>query len=149
MFGLVPFRGSVPSQRKNDLLNLRDFIDDFFYSDSDFFSRNSSNSMKVDIKETEKEYLLEAEIPGVDKKDIKVNLKDGILTISVDKVETKEEKNDNYVRKERRYGSYSRSFSVYNISGEEIDAKYENGILKLTFPKKEKVEPKENNIEIH
>jgi HSP20 family protein len=149
MFGLVPFRSSTPSQRKNDLLNLRDFIDDFFYNDSDFFSRNTTNSMKVDIKEAKKEYLLEAEIPGVEKKDIKVNMKDDILTISVEKDESKEEKTDNYIRKERRYGSYSRSFNVDNINSGKIDAKYENGILKLTLPKKEKVEPKENSIEIH
>lgn len=145
MFGLVPFKASTPSQRRNDFLNL---IDDFFYNDSSFFTRNTS-SMKVDIKETKKEYLLEAEIPGVDKKDIKVNMKDDILTISVEKNEENEEKNDGYIRKERYYGNYSRSFNVDNINSEKIAAKYENGILKLVLPKKEKVEPKENKIEIH
>lgn len=134
MFGMVPFRNNKMQQREN-LFDIESMFSDFF-NDS-FMGLSGMNSMKADIKETEKEFIVEAEIPGVSKEDIKLELKDDRLTIAVEKNEESKEERDNYIRKERRYGSFSRSFYVENVKNEEVTAKYENGILSIVLPKNE------------
>jgi HSP20 family protein len=104
--------------------------------------------MKVDIKETDKEYIVEAEIPGVDKKDIQLELHDDLLTIQVQRNEQLDVENNNYIRKERRTSSMSRSFYVENVKQEDVTAKYENGILSIVLPKREPGIKKGKNIEI-
>jgi HSP20 family protein len=134
MFGMVPFRNNKMQQREN-LFDIESMFSDFF-NDS-FMGISGMNSMKADIKETEKEFIVDAEIPGVSKEDIKLELKDDRLTIAVEKNEESNEERDNYIRKERRYGSFSRSFYVENVKNEEVTAKYENGILSIVLPKNE------------
>lgn len=107
------------------------------------------DTMKVDIKETEKAYIVEAEIPGVNKENIKLELSDDILTIHVQRDELTEEEQVNYIRKERKTFSTSRSFYVENVKHEDVSAKYENGILKVVLPKKEKGQKKGKYIDIH
>ena len=145
MFGLVPYNRRRGLQR-DEVFNLRNFIDNFFEDDS--LSWAGDRTMKVDIKDKKDEFILEAEIPGVDKKDVKLNIKDNLLTILVEKEENKEEKSENYIRKERRYGSYSRCFNVDDIDTDNISAKHENGVLTIHLPKKKVIEAKESNIEI-
>jgi len=136
--GLVPYnrRGNEVA-RRNDPWGFRSLIDDFF-NDSLLPSVFSEGyPIRADIRETEKELIIDAEIPGVKKEDIKLDLRDNVLTIGVEhNEETKEERKD-YVRKERRYGAFSRSFNVENIKQEEIAAKYNDGILTITLPKAE------------
>ena len=113
------------------------FDDDFFRDD--FFDRKDRmnyNLMKTDIKEDDKSYLLEVDLPGYSKDDIKIDITDGYLTINA-KVE-KEDKDESktYVRRERFTGEVSRSFYVgENIKEDEVKASFKNGILTLEVPK--------------
>ena len=114
-----------------------DLFDDFFKDD--FFNKKETSLMKTDIKETKDNYLIEMDLPGYDKDNINLSLKDGYLSISA-KVEKEENENEEekYVRKERFYGECSRSFYVGdNLTEEDISAEFKNGILKITVPKKE------------
>lgn len=141
MFGMLPF------ERGND--NLFDVFDDF---ERQFFGRTKATlpDFRTDIRELDGKYILEAELPGFAKEDIHLDLKDGILTISAQHSENKDEKNEKgtYVRRERRYGSYSRSFDVTGIDEEGITAAYQNGVLELTLPKTIPVVPEARKIAI-
>lgn len=100
--------------------------------------REMEHSMKTDIKENENGYKLEVEMPGYDKSNINMNLENGYLTISAQKTENKDQtdKKGNYIRRERKFGSCSRSFYVGdNIKEEDIDAKLEQGVLVINVPK--------------
>jgi HSP20 family protein len=96
------------------------------------------NIPSANIIEEEKDYLIELAAPGLTKKDFKVETKEGMITISAEKKEEKKEVNGGYSHQEYSYQSFSRSFNLPENSKEDmIDAKYENGILKITVPKKE------------
>lgn len=115
---------------------------DFFDSDRFFdttWMKNFPQSMPaVNIKETDSEFDVEFAAPGFKKDDFKISVDDNILTISAEKKEEKTEGKDKYTRKEFSYNSFSRSFSVpKNVMSDRIDAKYNDGILKLCIPKKE------------
>lgn len=149
MFGLTPYnkRGNG-IERRGDIFDLRNFFDDFF-SDSfmpAFF--NSANPMKADIKENEKDYVIDAELPGVRKEDIKLEFRDDTLTIAVEHNEQVDEERENYIRKERRYGSFARSFHVENVNHDGVTAKYNDGILTVTIPKAEEGKEKNRRIDI-
>ena len=121
--------------------------------DKKYYGKNTDQVMKTDIKEKDKEYEVDIELPGYKKEDVKAELKDGYLTISAAKnVSTEDKKEDGkYIRKERFSGNVSRSFYVgEDMTQEDIHAKFEDGILKLTVPKKEakKVEDKKSYITI-
>ena len=109
-----------------------------------------STSFRTDISETNDAYLLEAELPGFHKEDIKVDIDDDTLSIKAEHSAENDEKNDagEYIRRERYYGSYSRSFNVSEINVEGITAAYENGVLKLNMPKKAPVVPESRHLEI-
>ena len=124
-----------------------DFFNDFpFYDDRDMkraqkklYGRKANHLMKTDIKEMKDGYQLEVDLPGFKKDEITAELKDGYLTISAAKGLDKDEKDNNgkYIRRERYAGSMSRSFYVGNgVHQDDIHAKYEDGILKLSIPKK-------------
>lgn len=94
--------------------------------------------MKTDIRETDSTYELDVDLPGFRKEDIKAQLKDGYLTLSATKSLNEDEKDDNgnFIRRERYSGSMSRSFYVGSaVTEEDVHARYEDGILKLTLPK--------------
>ena len=105
---------------------------------------------KTDIKEEDGKYVLEADMPGFNKEDIKLDVDNDILTISAERHSEHEDKDKagNYIRCERSYGSYSRSFDVSAIDSEKITATYENGVLTLDMPKKEELIPKKHGIAI-
>lgn len=93
---------------------------------------------RTDVIDQGDKYLLQAELPGFRKEDINIDLKNDLLTISASHKEEKDEEDQNkYIRKERCYRSYSRSFRVSNMEAGDIDASYNNGILEVTFPKKD------------
>lgn len=137
MFGLVPYKKNI-----NDINKMFDFIL------QDFILTDDNTKMKVDIKEREEEYILEAELPGIDKQDITLEIKDNILTISVKKDEKIDEEKENYIIKERKYGTVSRSFGIDGVNIEKIKAKFENGILFVTLPKLESKHSKNKKIKI-
>jgi len=104
----------------------------------------------VNIRETEKAYLLELVAPGMDRQDIKVNMDDQLLTISAEKKTNTQQENERVVRREYAFRSFTRSFTLDDsIDTERIQAKYDNGVLHLELPKKEaeKIQPKEISIQ--
>ena len=121
--------------------NSFDLFDNFF-ADDDFFTRKQPNLMKTDIKEKKDCYVIEMDLPGFDKENINLSLKKGYLEISAKTI--KEENSDDdekYVHQERYYGECSRNFYIgEDITEEEINAEFKNGILKISIPKKEKQE---------
>ena len=125
-----------------------DFIDGFAFPTANWnYAKNTANVMKTDIKENDKGYELDVDLPGYKKEDVKAELKDGYLTISASNDNTKEEKDEDgkYIRKERYTGSVSRSFYVGKyVTEEDIHAKFENGILKLSVPKVDAPKVEEN-----
>ena len=118
------------------------FMDDFGFPSVDRIaaSKNTSNLMRTDIRETEETFELDVELPGYKKDDVKAQLKDGYLTVNVSKEENNDVKDEagKYIRRERFSGSMSRSFYVgEDVKEEDIKAKFEDGILKLSFPKEQ------------
>jgi HSP20 family protein len=103
----------------------------------------------VDISETDAGYLIKAEIPEVKKEDVKVNIQDGMLTISGERHQEKEEKNKRYHRLERAYGSFSRSFRMPDDADENtVNAEFKDGMLNVTLPKSKKAETKSVSVSI-
>jgi HSP20 family protein len=110
---------------------------DLFDFDNDFIvPRLGVTTPSVNIRETSKEYLFEFAAPGLERKDFSIELDNHVLTISAEKEEKTEEKENGYFRKEYSYNSFKRSFTLpENVKEAGIDAKYENGILKVVVPK--------------
>ena len=134
--------------KRNKEGNGLDFFDDAF--DSLFkpmFYEEKFNTMKTDIKERENSYVMDVEIPGFDKKDVNISLKDGYLTITAEKKEEDNGKKENYVRRERST-SLSRSYYVGDVAKESVKAKYDNGVLTIEIPKEEPKKELTHNIEI-
>ncbi len=136
MLDLIPRTNSLfPS-----IFPRRDLFDRFFedFNMPSLFEDDREWVPAFDISENEKEYIVTAELPGIDTKDLDVTLSDGILTVKGEKKEEKEDKGKDYHRIERRYGSFHRSFQIPGeIKADKVDASYKNGILKLTLPKAE------------
>lgn len=120
----------IPRRNGNGL----DIFDEVF-SDP-FFGEKENKIMKTDVKEKDGNYILEVDIPGYDKEDIQIELRDGYLTVTATKNEEKEDKKAKYLRRERFSGMCSRSYYVGdNVKEEDIKANFKNGILKIEFPK--------------
>lgn len=104
---------------------------------------------RVDIAETKDNYLIEVEIPGVQKDDVKISFKDHILTIEGEKKLRNELKKDDFIKQESFYGKFSRSFTLPDdVDVEKISADYKNGILTVTLPKTQEKKPKEIEVKI-
>lgn len=115
-------------------------FDDFM--DFPFSGMNTNSMMKTDIRDTDGSYELDIDMPGFKKEDIRAELKDGYLTISAttNKNSDEKDKDGKYIRRERYMGSCSRSFYVGDgVTQEDIKARFEDGILKLSVPKKERL----------
>ncbi len=144
MTRIVPYGGRDGHMVPDDFF-VRFFGDGFL---SDIFPTNMTRPMRADIKETEKEYLLDVEMPGLKKEQIEVSFDDGVLTISSKQEDVYNEERENYIRKERRYGSMQRSFGFPDVEHESIAASYENGVLHLTLPKKADSRPAGRKIDV-
>lgn len=117
------------------------FDDDFWGRKNPLYGKNAKRMMKTDIRETDDSYELDVDLPGFKKDEIQASLENGYLTISAAKGLDKDDKDKEgkYIRQERYAGAMSRSFYVGDeVTQDEIKAKYEDGILKLSIPKKEK-----------
>lgn len=138
MSGLVPFNRKNKDLINSDFGSFYNMLDDFF-SDS-WPSRRSlvGDTFKVDVQENENEYIIEAELPGVKKEEIKLDLNDGKLGISVQREENINEEKKNYIHKERRFSSMSRTVYLENSKGEGIKASLDNGLLSIKVPKMQK-----------
>jgi HSP20 family protein len=113
------------------------YMPDIF--DDDFFpvlSNRNSSTPAVNVREEDKNYILDLAIPGVDKKDLKIEINEDVLTISSEMKNESEENRDGYSRKEFSYSSFSRSFNIpENVNREKIEASYKDGILSVALPK--------------
>ena len=104
----------------------------------------------VDVREEEDKFMIEAELPGIDKKDVHIEVKDGVLTLSGERKIENEEKRENYTRIERSYGTFRRSYTLPDhVEDEKIEAAYKDGVLKITLPKGEKAKLKQIDVEVH
>lgn len=125
MFEIIPWeKNSMPAKR-NDI---------FDQALSNFFNC-SKNNFSVDLKESDKEYIIEADLPGFEKDNINISYEKGYLTISAKRTTLKEDSEENFVKKERTFGEFSRSFYMNNVDEDKINAKFENGVLKINLPK--------------
>jgi len=103
----------------------------------------------IDVRETETEFVVEAELPGMDEKDISVTLNNGVLTLKGEKKSEREEKKDDYHLMERSYGSFQRSFRVADaVDAEKVNASFDKGVLKVTMPKRPEAVKAEKRIPI-
>ena len=141
MYSMIPF-----GRYGNSLDSLFDDFERSFFSNG----RSQLPAFRTDIRDQGDKFLLEAELPGFQKEDISLELKEGILTIKAEHKENQDQKDDkgNYIRRERRYGSFSRTFDVSGIDENAITAVYNNGILELTLPKLAPVVPQSRQIAI-
>jgi len=145
MFDLMPFDNQ--RAKSNDLMEkFFDFTPATFFND---FMEMKGANFKTDIKEEEDSYILEAELPGLEKDDITIETEKNYLTIRVDKEESFEDKKDNFLHRERRTGSYQRSFKFNNVDIEQISAEYNNGILEINLPKLEQKRTTRKKIDIN
>jgi HSP20 family protein len=137
-------------QKKNQMAvrRPRDIFDYFFNDDFLPAFAGGFSTFKADIIEHDSEYVIEAELPGMAKENVKIDLQDDILTISAEKKEEKSEEKESYVRRERHYGSCSRSFRVDSVKQDGIGAKFENGILRITLPKQSEGGERKQSITI-
>ena len=108
------------------------------------FSNTNTTLPAVNVKETDESYEIEVAAPGMEKKDFKINLDNDVLTISSEKKNERQDKSGKYSRREFSYQSFQRSFTVPNnvVDGNEIKAKYNDGILTILLPKKEEAKPR-------
>ena len=128
-------------------LYLDDVFDDFMFPTV----KDDFGKMKCDIYEKDGAYHLEMDVPGFDKKDVQIEVDDNdYLTINAEKntEDSEEDADKNYIRKERNYGKYQRAFYVGGIDKDNIQANFENGILKISMPKKEEEKSSKKTIEI-
>ncbi len=137
MSGLVPFNRrntSIFNSRFEDLYNI---MDDFFNYNWSSNRIGGNGSFKIDIQENDKEYIVEAALPGVKKEEIDIQLNDGRLSISVARDENISEEKKNYVYKETKYCSMSRGIYLDEAKSDGVKAKLDNGVLHIIVPKKE------------
>ncbi len=151
MFELRPYRRHQNEIAYNPFQDMDEFEKRFFSEPfGPFFGSGDIAEFKTDITDEGDHYVLEADLPGFDKKDIHLDISDSTLTINAERHSEHEEKDkkEKYVRVERSYGKYSRQFDVSSVNTEGIKAKYENGVLKLTLPKKQEELPEPRHLEI-
>lgn len=146
MFDMMPFRRNNPVARRN----MDDFerMVDSFFNDVDYPFTNFSKTFKTDIKETDNEYIMEADMPGINKENIEISYDNNMLSIKAKNENKIDNNNDNYIRQERSYGELSRSFWVDNVDESKIKASFKNGVLKVILPKMSKTNISSRKINI-
>lgn len=129
---------------------LDDFVEKFFYGWPSFVRESDvAWRPRVDIQETKDDILIDLELPGIDKKDIKVEVKDNTLTVSGERRQERTAEGTECCRTERHYGKFERSFTLAdNMDDDKINAAFKDGILTIILPKVERVKPKEISVEV-
>jgi len=139
----------------NHVDHLRKELNQFFNPGHDLDTDTAPSSVvtsdwvpAVDVKENENEFILHADIPGVDPKDIDVHMEDGLLTIKGQRESEKTEEKEGYSRVERSYGSFYRRFSMPDTAdADKVNAQCNNGVLKITIPKQEKAQARKIKVD--
>lgn len=143
----LTMRGLVTTNRIGTSLDR--MFDDLFNAAPSWTNRNTEWAPRVNITENDQRIRLEFDLPGMERDDIKVTIKDGLLTVSGErKIEHKDE-SENYVRNEIYTGQFSRSFTLpETVDADKISADYKNGLLTLALPKTEKAKPKQIEVKV-
>lgn len=138
MFGITPFEGRA-----------FDIFDPFRGFDEEM-RHGGFAPCRTDIKDEGDRFVMETEMPGFDKKDINIDINGDVLTLSAKHETNTEDKDEKgkYIRRERSFGSYKRSFDLTGVDAQNIDAEYTNGILTLTLPKKQPETPTSRRLEV-
>ena len=124
-------------------------MDNMFNIDLPMHSVESSYSLAVDIQETEKEFFLSADMPGLNKKEVSIDIHDGLITIKGERIKEDKISFDDYRIHERQFGSFNRSFRLPdNVNEDKISAKFTNGELLITLPKSKEIKPEGRQIKI-
>lgn len=146
MFDMVPFRKNNNLARKGDFFDqmMNNFLDDDFLTPQNYFG----NSFRVDLKENDNEYIVEADLPGIKKEAIDLSYENNYLTVTAKREDTVEDKSGNYVRRERSYGEFKRSFYIDNVDESKIDASFNDGVLRINLPKIDKTKISRRRIDI-
>jgi HSP20 family protein len=146
MFDMVPFRKNNNLARRGDFFDqmMNNFFDDDFLTPQNYFG----NSFRVDLKENENEYIIEADLPGIKKDAIDLSYENNYLTVTAKREDTVEDKSGNYVRRERSYGEFKRSFYIDNVDESKIDASFNDGVLRINLPKIDKTKVSRRRIDI-
>ncbi|WP_303867626.1 Hsp20/alpha crystallin family protein [Acetobacterium wieringae] len=141
MFGITPFKKNEVAQT-GDVVDFYNLVDNFF-NDRQFPMMSLKNdTFKVDVKENDTEFMVDAEVPGYEKGDIHICYDNENLMIQVEKKEEKEEKGEKYIHRERSFSSMQRGIYLPNVLEDQIKASFENGVLKITAPKGQAPESK-------
>ena len=143
MFELIPFDRSFRRMANFDPFREMDNMERSFFGNA-----NVVSAFRTDVSDTGNAFVLESELPGFNKDDINIDIENDCLTISVERKLDNEDKKKNLVKRERFYGSYSRSFDVTGIDTDAIDAKYTDGVLTVTLPTKVETAPASRRLEI-
>lgn len=143
MFNLIPYRkNSINSFGSFDTL-----IDNFF-NDDFFVTSKLSNNFNVDVKETDTSYAISADLPGFKKDSIMINFENNYVTLSAKREDDIETKGSDFIRKERHFGEFKRSFYFSNIKDDDIKASFKDGVLTINLPKEKKDLDTKKRIEI-
>lgn len=135
----------IPTNRRNRSVAPTGF-EDFYNMLDDFFTdpwmtgRRTREAFKMDVQQTDKEYTIEAELPGINKEEINLEMNDGTLRISVNHEESKDDESKSYIHRERRYSSMSRAVHLADAEADGISAKLDGGILKVSVPRQKNVD---------
>lgn len=138
MYGVTPF-GRNPF----NLFSVFNELDRNFFNDT-----MQVNSCRTDIRDVGDKYVMEAELAGFDRDEINLDIKDSYLVISAERKNSSDENNNKYIRRERSYSSYKRSFDISDVDTENVNAEYKNGVLTIDLPKKKHEEPVSKRLEI-
>jgi HSP20 family protein len=138
-------------QPMNDLVSLRDAMDrlfeDSFVTPRSWAAPFATSEPSIDVYETGNDVEVKATLPGIKPENVDITLTGDMLTITGETKEETEQKDKNYLRRERRYGSFSRTVSLpEGLEGDKAEAKFDNGVLTLTIPKSEQIKPKKIQV---
>lgn len=140
MFGLTPYRSNFHVNAYDPFKEMEEFERRFF--------GQRTPAMSTDIRETENAYILEADLPGFSREDISAEIQNGYLTIHAEHKAEKENKEDNYLHRERTYGSFTRTFDLDGVDANAIAASFKDGVLTLELPKLQKKQEEATKLEI-
>lgn len=143
MFELIPFDRHMRRMANYDPFRELEEMERHFWGNG-----SAVSAFRTDVVDTGDAYRLEAELPGFKKEDLTIDVENDVLTISAERKLDNEDKQPNFVKRERFYGSFSRSFDVSGINVDGIEASYTDGVLTLTMPKKVETAPAKKSLEI-
>ncbi|RXI48257.1 heat-shock protein [Clostridium tetani] len=146
MFDMIPFKRNNSMKRDS---YFDEFFDNFFNNDFLVPIKFPKNNFRADLKETNNEYIIEADLPGISKDAVKVNYSNNNLVISAKREDIIENKDENYIRRERNYGEFKRAFYVDNVDENNIKASFKNGVLKINLPKLEDTTKARNKLKLN